>query len=92
VRRTYISPSLDINYNYKFCYHCFFPPLAGLFTFVFDTSQMIVKFCRRTWWPQSFTSHMMRCELNLEFDNSPDKSDKKQVLLSVKGGLNSKYK
>jgi len=34
----------------------------------------------------------MRHELNLELDNSRDKSDKKQVLLSVKGALHSKYK
>jgi len=57
--------------------HCFFPPLAGLFTFILDTSQMIVKFYCQTLWPQSFTSHVMRYELNLELDNSRDKPDKK---------------
>jgi len=53
VRRTYISPTLDINYNYQFFYHCFFPALAGLFTFIFDTSQMIVRFYRQSLWPHS---------------------------------------
>ena len=89
MRRTYISPSLDINYNYQFFYHCFFPALAGLFTFIFDRSQMIVRFYRQT---QSFTSHVIWYELNLELDNSRDKPDKKQVLLSVKGALHSKHK
>jgi len=56
--------------------HCFFPPLAGLFTFILDTSQMIVKFYRQTLWSQPFTSHVMRHELNLELDNSRDKLDK----------------
>jgi len=53
---------------------------------------MIVKFCRQTLWPQPFTSHVIRYELNLELDNSCDKLDKKQVLLSVKGALHSEYK
>jgi len=91
VHRSYISPSLDINYNYQFFYHYFLPPLAGLFTFILDTyiltSQMIVKW---SLWPQP--CHMMRHEMNLELDNSRDKSDKKLVLLSVKGALHSKYK
>jgi len=34
----------------------------------------------------------MRYELNLEFDNSRDKPEKKQVLLSVKSALHSKHK
>jgi len=54
---------------------------------MFDTSQMIVKFYRQTLWPQSFTSHVMRHELNLELDNSCAKPDKKQVLLSFKGAF-----
>jgi len=53
---------------------------------------MIVKFCRQTLWPQPFTSHVIRYELNLELDNSCDKPDKKQVLLSVKGALHLEYK
>jgi len=72
--------------------HCFFPLLAGLFTFIPDTSQMIVKFYRLCLRPQPFTSHVMRYELNLELDNSRDKPDKKQVLLSFKGALHSKHK
>jgi len=48
---------------------------------------MIVKFYRQTFWPQPFTRHVMRYELNLELDNSRDKPDKKQVLLSVKSAL-----
>jgi len=59
--------------------HCFFPPLAGLFTLILDTSHMIVKFYRQTLWPQTFTSRMMQHELNMELDNSRDKPDKKQV-------------
>jgi len=90
VRRTYISPGLDMNIIIN--EHYFFPLLAGLFTFIFDTSQMIVKFDCQTLWPQSFTSHVMRYELNQELDNSRDKPDKKQVLLSVKGALHSKHK
>jgi len=43
---------------------------------MFDTSQMIVKFCHQTLWPQSFTSHVMRYELNLELDNSRDNPEK----------------
>jgi len=42
----------------NFCYHCFLPPLAGLFTFILDTSQMIVKFYLQTLWPQP--CHVMR--------------------------------
>jgi len=38
----------------------FFPPLAGLFAFIFNTSQMIVKFYRQTSWPQPLTSRVMR--------------------------------
>jgi len=38
----------------------FFPPLAGLFAFIPNTSQMIVKFYRQTSWPQPLTSHVMR--------------------------------
>jgi len=73
--------------------HCFLPPLASLFiTFIIDTSQKIVIFYRQTLWPQSFTSLVMRYELNLELDKSRDKPDKKQVILSVKGALHSKYK
>jgi len=53
---------------------------------------MIVKFYRQTLWPQPFTSHVMRYELNPELDNSHDQPDKKQVLLSAKGALHSKYK
>ena len=53
---------------------------------------MIVKFYRQTLWPQPFTSYVMRYELNLEFDNSRDKPEKKQVLLSVKSALHSKHK
>jgi len=53
---------------------------------------MIVRFYRQTLWPQLFTSHVMRYELNRELDNSRDKSDKKQVLLSVEGALHSKHK
>jgi len=49
-----------------------------LFTFILDTSQMIVKFYRQILWPQPFTSRMMQHELNLELDNSRDKPDKKQ--------------
>jgi len=90
VRRTYISPSLDIIYNYQFDYHCFLLPRAGLLTFILETSQTIVTFYGQTLWPQP--CHVMRHELNLELDNSRDKSDKKQVLLSVKGALHSKYK
>jgi len=45
---------------------------------------MIVRFYRQTLWPQSFTSHVMRYELNLVLDKSRDKPDKKQVLLSFK--------
>ena len=71
--------------------HCFFPPLAGLFTFILDTSQMIVKFYRQTLWPQPFTSHVMQHERNLELDNSCDKPNKKQVLLFFKGALYSKH-
>jgi len=33
---------------YQCFYHCFFPALAGLFAFIFDTSQMIVRFYRQT--------------------------------------------
>jgi len=65
--------------------HCFFPPLASLLTFIFDTSQTIVKFYHQTLWPQPY-------ELNLELDNSHDQPDKKQVLLSDKDALHSKYK
>jgi len=50
---------------------------------------MIVKFYRQTLWRQPFISHVIRYELNLELDNSRDKPDKKQVLLSVKGALHS---
>jgi len=57
-----------------------------------DTSQIIVKFYRETWWPQPFISRVMQHELNLELDNSGDKPDKKQVLLSFKGALYSKHK
>jgi len=71
--------------------HYFFPLLAGLFTFILDTSQMIVKFYRQTLWPQPFTSRVMQHEQNLELDNSRDKPDKKQILLSFKGALYSKH-
>jgi len=53
---------------------------------------MIVRFYLQTLWSQSFTSHVMRYELNLELDNSRDKLDKIQVLLSVEDVLHSKYK
>jgi len=53
---------------------------------------MIVKFDCQSLWPQPLTSHVIRYELNLELDNSCDKPDKKQVLLSVKGALHSKPK
>jgi len=53
---------------------------------------MIVKFYRQSLWPQPFTSHVMQHELNLEVDNSRDKPDKNQVLLSFKGALYSKHK
>jgi len=56
--------------------HCFFPPLAGLFTLILET----------------FTSRMMQHELNMELDNSRDKPDKKQVWLSFRGELYSKHK
>jgi len=69
----------------------FFPPLAG-FTFILDTSQMIVKFYRQTLWPQPFISHMKRYELNLDLDNNRDKPDKKQVSLSFKGAFYLKQK
>jgi len=59
---------------------------------MFDTSQMIVRFYLQTLWSQSFTSHVMKYELNLELDNSRDKLDKIQVLLSVEDVLHSKYK
>ena len=72
--------------------HCSFMRLAGLFTFIPDTSQMIVKFYHQTLWPQPFTSHVMQHELNLEVDTSHDKPDKNQVLLSFKGALYSKHK
>jgi len=52
---------------------------------------MIVKFYRQTLWPQPFSSRMMQHELNLELDNSRDKPDKKQVLLSFKVALYSKH-
>jgi len=71
--------------------HYFFPLLAGLFTFILDTSQIIVKFYRQTSWPQPFTSRVMQHELNLELDNSRDKPDKNQILLSFKGALYSKH-
>ena len=53
---------------------------------------MIVKIYCQTLWPQPFTSHVIIYELNLELANSRDKSDKKQVLLSVKCELHSEYK
>jgi len=67
--------------------HYFFPTLAGLFTFILDKSQMIVKFYRQTLRPQPFTSRVMQHELNLELNNSRDKLDKTEVLLSFKGTL-----
>jgi len=33
----------------------FFTPLAGLFAFMTNTSQMIAKFYRQTSWPQPIT-------------------------------------
>jgi len=53
---------------------------------------MIEKFYRQTLWPQPFTSHVMRYELKLELYKSHDQPDIKQVLLSAKGALLSKYK
>ena len=52
---------------------------------------MIVKFYRQTLWPQTFTRHVMQHELNMELDNSRDKPDKKQILLSFKGALYSEH-
>jgi len=52
---------------------------------------MIIKFYRQTLWSQPFTSHVMQHELNLELDNSRDKPDKKQILLSFKGAPYSKH-
>jgi len=50
------------------------PPFAGLFTFILDTSQMIVKFYHQT---------VIRYELNLELYNSCDKRDKFYCLSKV---------
>jgi len=54
---------------------------------------MIMKFYEnfQTLWPQPFTSHVMQHGLNLELDNSRDKPDEKQILLSFKGALYSKH-
>ena len=43
-------------------------------------------------WLQPITSCVMQHELNLEVDNSRDKLDKNQVLLSFKVALYSKHK
>jgi len=52
---------------------------------------MIVKSYRQALWSQPFTSRVMQHELNLELDNSRDKQDKKQILLSFRGALYSKH-
>ena len=50
---------------------------------------MIVKFYRQTLWPQLFTSHVIRYELNLELDNSRDKPETNTITKNkyVKGAL-----
>jgi len=70
-----------------------FPPLAGLFAFILNTSQTIVKFHGQTSWSHPSTSRVMRRELNLELDNSRDKPEENKFqILSVNGASHSKQK